>query len=83
MQNIYDKIQIDDLEEKIAEMGKSLQNKLEAFENKLDNQRKDLEEKNAKIAAIEIRLDEVDKKERMKSIKEKRKLRNLRTQLKP
>ena len=41
-----------------------IENKLEAFENKLDSQRIDLEEKNAKIATLEIRLEEVDKKQK-------------------
>ena len=48
----YDKLHIDKLEEKITEMGKTMEKSLEAFEKKLDNQRNNLEEKNAKITAL-------------------------------
>merc|ERR1712129_575718 len=53
----HDKLHIDKLEEKITEMGVMMQSKLEVFENKLGHQRIYLEEKNAKIAALEIRLE--------------------------
>ena len=45
--------------EKIAE---KVEEKVEGFEKRLDNQRKELDEKNAKIGSFELRLDELEKK---------------------
>ena len=69
----YDKSYIDKLEEKITKMWKTMEKSLEVFEKKLDNQRNDLEEKNATITALEIRLEEVEKKQKNKNTKKIRK----------
>ena len=45
----------DDLAQKAEE-------KLESLENMIDNQRKEIEEKNAKITGLEMRMEEIEKK---------------------
>ena len=44
------------------DLAKKVEEKIEGFENMLDNQRKELEEKNAKISGLELRLSELEKK---------------------
>ena len=56
--------------------------KTEAFENKLDHQRRDLEKKNAKIADLEIRLEEVKKKEKNEKQIRERKMKDLENTIK-
>ena len=73
---------IDKLEEKINAMGQSMEKKIETFENKMDNQRKDLEEKNAKISELEIRLDEVEKKQKNEKLARERKIKDLESTIK-
>ena len=53
---------------------KTIENKFALFENMMNNQRKDLEEKNAQILSFELRLDDMEKNSRRKSKLEIRKL---------
>ena len=41
---------------------KTIENKFALFENMIDKQRKDLEEKNAQISSLELRLDDMERK---------------------
>ena len=41
---------------------KTIENKFALFENGINNQRKDLEEKNTQILSLELRLDNMEKK---------------------
>ena len=44
------------------ELAKKAEEKLESMENMLNNQRKELEEKNAQISSLELRMEEIEKK---------------------
>ena len=53
---------VDQFQEKLDAIEKTMEKKIEVFEHKLESQRRDLEEKNAKINALEMRLEELENK---------------------
>ena len=55
-------IKCDHKEEEVAKIAENYERKLESIEIKLENQRKEIEEKDTKIASLEIRLHELEKK---------------------
>ena len=46
----------------IKKISKDVDGKLERMENRIETQRKQLEENNAKIASLELRVEELEKK---------------------
>ena len=60
--NNHEQMAVDQFQEKLDAIEKTMEKKIEVFEHKLESQRRDLEEKNAKINALEMRLEELENK---------------------
>ena len=62
MKNLHDNSAPTCVEAQNDSILKTIENKFALFENMMNNQRKDLEEKNAQILSFELRLDDMEKK---------------------